>query len=121
MMPRNGKTASLAAEVLLLSGLWLGMCADARAESTTTPKQRAYPQVQDLPAQPDKSAMTPDEQSKLKKELIDARDRRTFKAGGSAARPKTKKPQESKTPCRRRSHRKRNRQRRASYARRLRR
>ena len=93
-MPRNGKTASLAAEVLLLSGLWLGMCADARAESTTTPKQRAYPQVQDLPAQPDKSAMTPDEQSKLKKELIDARDRQTshVKGGETAARPKTKKP-----------------------------
>jgi len=91
-MPKNGKTSSFAAAALLASGLWLGMCADARAEATTAPKQRAYPQVEDVPAKPDKPAMTADEQAKLKKDLIDARDRQTSKAGGSAAGSKTKKP-----------------------------
>jgi hypothetical protein len=93
-MPKDGKTTSLAAAVLLLSGLWLGICADARAEATTAPKQSAYPPVQDLPAQRDKPTMTVDEQSKLKKDLIDARDRQTshVKAKQSAARPKPIKP-----------------------------
>jgi hypothetical protein len=41
--------------------------------------------------------MTADEQAKLKKELIDARDRQTshVKAGESAAHSKSKKPRES--------------------------
>jgi uncharacterized caspase-like protein len=64
------------------------MCADARAEAA--PKQSAYPHVQDLPAQRDKPAMTTDEQSKLKKDLINARDRQTsqVKAKEGATRPK---------------------------------
>jgi hypothetical protein len=91
-MPKNGKTRSLAAAALLVSGLWLGMHADARAEATTAPKQRAYPQVEDVPAKPDKPAMTADEQAKLKKDLIDARDRQTSKAKQGATRPKPIKP-----------------------------
>jgi hypothetical protein len=76
----NGKTKSLATAALLLSGLWFGMCADARAEATTAPKQSAYRGVQDPAATRDKPAMTADEQAKLKKDLIDARDRQTSKA-----------------------------------------
>jgi hypothetical protein len=87
------KTTSLAAAVLLPS-LWLGMCADARAEATTAPKQSAYPQVQDPPAQRDNPAMTADEQSKLKKDLINARDRQTshVKTKEGATRSKPIKP-----------------------------
>jgi len=83
----NGKTRSLAA-ALLLSAPWLGMCADARAEATTAPKQRAYPRVQDAPAGRDRPAMTADEQAKLTKDLINARDRQTSKAKQGATRPK---------------------------------
>jgi hypothetical protein len=93
-MAKDERTASLATAVLLLSGLGLGMCADARAKATTAPKQSAYPQVQDMPAKPDKPAMTADEQSKLKKDLINARDRQTshVKAKEGAIRPKPAKP-----------------------------
>jgi 2-polyprenyl-6-methoxyphenol hydroxylase-like FAD-dependent oxidoreductase len=76
----------------LLSGLWLGMCADARAEATTTPKQSAYPRVQDPAATRDKPAMTADEQAKLKKDLIEARDRQSSKAKQGATRPQPIKP-----------------------------
>ena len=72
-MAKNGKKTSLAAATVLLLVLWLGMCSDARAEATTAPKQRAYPQVEDVPAKPDKPAMTADEQAKLKKERLDRR------------------------------------------------
>jgi hypothetical protein len=91
-MPKNKKTRSLAAVALLLAGLWLGMCADAQAEATTSPKQGAYPRVQDPPAGRDKPAMTADEQAKLKKDLIDARGRQSSKAKQGATRPKPKKP-----------------------------
>jgi hypothetical protein len=89
LMLRNGKTTSLTAAALLL---WALVISTARAESTAVPKQSAYPQVQDPPSDREKPAMTADEQAKLKKELIDARDRQTSKAGGSAAGSKTKKP-----------------------------
>lgn len=87
-MPKDGKITSLAAAALLLSGHWLAICADARAEAA--PRQGAYPQVQDIPAKPDKPAMTADEQSKLKKDLIDAGNRQTLgvKAKQGATRPK---------------------------------
>ena len=85
-MPKNGKTSSFAAAALLLSSLWLGMCADARAEATTAPKQRP-PRVEEVPAGRDKPAMTADEQAKLKKDLIDARDRQSSKAKQLATRP----------------------------------
>jgi hypothetical protein len=69
-MSKNGKTTFIvAAAALLLLGLSLvgGVTTDARAES-------AYPNVGDLPSKRDKPAITVDEQSKLKKELNDARD-----------------------------------------------
>jgi hypothetical protein len=77
----KGRIASLAAAgaVLLLS-LSLGGCAnsnsslmDARAEAPTPAK--SYLPVEDLPPKREMPAMTVDEQSKLKKQLIDARDR----------------------------------------------
>ena len=88
-MSKNGKTESLVAAALLLSGLVLvgGAATDVRAES-------AYPNVGDLPAQPDKpSPITVDQQSKLKKELNDARDRQNsqVKGGDGAAQQKSKK------------------------------
>ena len=102
-MSKHGRTASLAAAALLLSGLSLGGCAistagsspiDARAEATTLPKASVYLPVQDLPAGRETPAMTADERSKLQKELIAARDRQTpgVKAKGGAARPKPPVP-----------------------------
>jgi hypothetical protein len=62
----NGKTASLvAAAVLLLFGNTI----------TVSRAQNAYPNVGDVPPRPDKPAMTVDEQSKLRKELTEARER----------------------------------------------
>ena len=94
---------------LLLSGLSLGGCAtssvgsplmDSRAQATAPPKTSAYLPVEDLPPKREKPAMTPDERSKLQKELIAARDRQTsdVKARGGAAPPKTIKPEKAKTP-----------------------
>jgi len=88
-MSKNGKTVSLVAATLLLSGLVLigNAATDVRAES-------AYPNVGDLPAKPDKpSPITVDEQSKLKKELNDARDHQNsqVKGGDGAAQQKSKK------------------------------
>ena len=102
-MLKDGKTTSLAAAALLLSGLSLGGCAtstagsslmDARAEATARPKPSVYLPVEDLPPEREKPAMTADERSKLLKELIAARDRQTshVKASGGAARPKPLKP-----------------------------
>jgi hypothetical protein len=88
-MSKNGKTASLVAAALLLSGFSLvgDVTTDARAES-------AYPNVGDLPPKPDRPAITVDEQSKLKKELNDARDQQNspMKARHGAAQSKSKKP-----------------------------
>ena len=88
-MAKNGKTASLVAAALLLSSLVLVGDADTdvRAES-------AYPNVGELPAKPDKpSPITIDEQSKLKKELNDARGRQNsqVKGGDAPAQQKSKK------------------------------
>src|SRR5271155_2777326 len=72
-----------AAGALLLLSLSVGGCAssagfsslmDARAEAMNHPKTTAYPAVEDVPPRPDKPAMTADEQSKLKKALIAARE-----------------------------------------------
>jgi hypothetical protein len=71
--------AAAAAAVLVL-GLSIGGCAssnsslmDARAEAPApAPK---YLPVEDLPPKPAKPEMTADEQAKLKKQLLDARDR----------------------------------------------
>jgi hypothetical protein len=62
------------------------------SEATTTPKQSAYPRVQDPAATRDKPAMTADEQAKLKKDLIEARDRQSSKAKQGATRPQPIKP-----------------------------
>lgn len=88
-MSKNGETAALVAAALLLSGLVLvgGAATDVRAES-------AYPNVGELPAKPDKpSPITVDEQSKLKRELNDARDRQNsqVKGGDAPAQQKSKK------------------------------
>ena len=77
------------AAALLLLGLVVvgGAATDVRAES-------AYSNVGDLPAKSDKpSPITVDEQSKLKKELNDARDRQNsqVKGGDGAAQQKSKK------------------------------
>jgi hypothetical protein len=77
-----------AAAALLLLGLSIS---PARAE-TAVPKRSAYPQLPD-PSTRDKPAMTVDEQQKLKKELIDARNRQSqVKSKESAGRPKAKRP-----------------------------
>jgi hypothetical protein len=86
-MSKNGKAIWLVAAALLLSSLSLvgDAITEARAES-------ASPNAE-LPPKADKPAMTVDEQSKLKKELNNARDRQTsqVKAGEGAPRPKPKK------------------------------
>jgi hypothetical protein len=93
-MSKDGKVTALAAAALLLSSLSLGGCAtsnagsslmDARAEAPAPPKTSVYLPVEDLPAEREKPAMTADERSKLKKELIAARDRQ-------AAHPQPTKP-----------------------------
>jgi hypothetical protein len=82
-------TTALAAGALLLLSLALGGCAtsttgsslmDARAEAPAPAKTSAFLPVEDLPPDREQPAMTPDERSKLKKELIAARDRQTAAA-----------------------------------------
>jgi hypothetical protein len=75
-----GQIPSLAAGAVLLLSLSLGGCAssnsslmDARAEASTPAK--SYLPVEDLPPKRERPAMTVDEQAKLKKQLVDARDR----------------------------------------------
>src|ERR1700722_8308854 len=86
---------ALAAALLVLS-LSLGGCAtstggsslmDARAEAPAPPKTSVYLPVEDLPAQREKPVMTPDERSKLQKELIAARDRQAAAAKAQGAGP----------------------------------
>jgi hypothetical protein len=88
-------TALAAAALLLLLSLSLGGCAtatggsslmDARAEAPAPPKTSAYLPVEVLPPAREKPTMTPDERSKLQKELIVARDRQETagKAQGAA-------------------------------------
>jgi hypothetical protein len=89
LMSKDGKATALAAVALLLSSLSLGGCAtstagsslmDARAEAPAPAKKSVYLPVEDLPPQREKPAMTPDERSKLLKELIAARDRQAARA-----------------------------------------
>ena len=79
-------TAALAAGALLLLSLSLGGCAtsttgsspmDARAEAPAPPKTSAYLPVEDMPPDRQTPTLTTDETSKLKKELLAARDRQT--------------------------------------------
>ena len=98
------KITALAAAALLLSSLSLGGCAtstagssliDARAEAAPAPPNTSvYPLLGDLPPKREKPAMTPDEQLKLQKELIAARDRQApaGKARAPAAPAQPVKP-----------------------------
>ena len=87
-MLRRGRSMSLATAALLLSSLSI-----SRAEDTAVRKQSVYPRIQDQTLTINKHGMTPDEQAKLKKKLIDARDRQSqVKAKESPARAKPKKP-----------------------------
>ena len=70
--------------LLLVLNLALGGCVtsnagsspmDARAEVPAPPRTRSYLPVEDLPANRNTPSLTVDEQSKLKKELSNARDR----------------------------------------------
>jgi hypothetical protein len=89
------RRTALAAGVLLMLSLSLGGCAtsaggsspmDARAEAPAPPKTSGYLPVEDLPPPRETPVMTPDERSKLQKELIAARDRQAavVKAQGAA-------------------------------------
>jgi len=60
---------------------------DARAEAPAPPKASAYLPVEDLPPKREMPAMTPDERSKLQKELIAARDRQSAAAKAQGATP----------------------------------
>jgi len=80
----NGQVTALAATAALLLTVSLGGCAtstarlslmDAWAEIPTPPKVSSYLPVEDLPPNRQIQIMTADEQSRLKKELIAARDR----------------------------------------------
>jgi hypothetical protein len=97
------KITAPAAGALLLLSLSVGGCAtstagsspmDARAEASAPPKTSSYLPVEDLPPKREKPAMTPDERSKLQKELIAARDHQAAaaKARGRAARAEPMKP-----------------------------
>jgi len=75
-------TALAAAAPLLLSLALVGSASstagsslmDARAEVPAPPKTSAYPLVEDLPPARANPVMTPDERSKLQKDLTAARD-----------------------------------------------
>ena len=97
-MSQDRRFTALAAAVLL-SMLSLGGCVtstptDARAEVPGPPKPTAYLPVEGVPPRPEKPAMTADEQSKLKKDLIAARDRQPpkGKAKGDGAHAEPVKP-----------------------------
>jgi len=92
------RLTALAAGALLMSGLSLGGCAtstggssmmDARAEAPASPKTSAYPSLGKTAPEREDHAMTPDERSKLKQELITARERQdaTAKSQGGPLEP----------------------------------
>jgi hypothetical protein len=79
---RNGRMVALGA--LMLSALALGGCASSIAElpiigtpsDAPRPKDPAgYLPVEEMPPARDQAAIAPDEQAKIKKELLAARDR----------------------------------------------
>ena len=88
-MSRNGNTTLLAAAVLMLG---LSLCSSAAPADESS--VGTYPRVQDQPSAREKPALTVNEQSKLKEELINARNRQNsqVKAKDGAAQPKSKKP-----------------------------
>ena len=87
----NEQLTARAAAALLLLSLSLGGCAtsttgaslmDARAEVAAPPKTGAYLPVEDMPPDRQTPTLTTDETSKLKKELLAARDRQTAAVKG---------------------------------------
>src|SRR5215467_1341574 len=95
------KVTALAAGAVLLLTVSLGGCAtstagsslmDARAEVSSPAKSSGYPAVEDLPQ--GREGMTADERTKLKSELIAARDRQAapVKVQGGVAGAKPVKP-----------------------------
>ena len=78
----------IAGALLSWSALSLGAMHDALAEETTAPKAAGYPAVNDLPPRPETPGMTAGEQSKLKQELIDAREHAQTSQGKAGAKPK---------------------------------
>jgi hypothetical protein len=83
-------TRALAWGALLMWALALGGCASSiadlplvgtPADAPARPKQAgAYLPVEDLPPGRDQAAIAPDEQAKIKKELLAARDRQASEA-----------------------------------------
>jgi hypothetical protein len=86
----------LAAVLLLWSAVSLGAMRHALAEDATTPKTGTYPAVNDLPPKPEKPGMSVDEQSKLKQDLIDAREHAKTSQASKTSQGKTS---QSKTPA----------------------
>jgi hypothetical protein len=97
-MGAGRQTRTLAAAVVLLSALALGGCSTSiadlplvgtPADAPARPKEAgAYLPVNDLPADRDDTAMAPDEQARLLKELAAARDRQAV--AGAASNSATK-------------------------------
>jgi hypothetical protein len=95
-MSRERGLTAFAAGALLLSSLSLCGCAssttgsspmDARAEAPAPRKASLYPAVGDLPPERAAPEMTADERTKLKKELIAARDRQASAAKNQIEHP----------------------------------
>lgn len=96
------RLAALGSGALLLASLSLGGCAtstsslspmDAHAEATAPSKTGVYLPVEVLPPNREQPAMTADEQSKLKKALIAAREGQAKeKAREDALRAEPAKP-----------------------------
>jgi hypothetical protein len=90
LMLRNGKRMSLATAALLLSGFSTSI---TWPENVTAPKRSADAQLQPQSSATTKPTMTADEQEKLKKELIKARDRQSqVKSNERAVPARAKKP-----------------------------
>ncbi|WP_213740383.1 hypothetical protein [Bradyrhizobium sp. dw_411] len=87
----NERMAGRAAAALLLLSFSLGGCAtsttgsslmDARAEVVAPAKTSGYLPVEDMPPDRQTPTLTTDETSKLKKELLAARDRQAVAVKG---------------------------------------
>ena len=90
------RTFLAAGALSFLFSVSLGGCAtstagsslmDARAEAPEPPKTSVYLPVEDLPPPREMSVMTQDDRSKLKKELIAARDRQAAAAKAQGTEP----------------------------------